>query len=167
MRLRHIDVILVRWCYHYYCTLVVIVIMIYVNHKEMEIMKNGNILTNVYMKQFQIKNKVQLKNSSKVDLFYFATYVSTSYDKKVSTDFAQNNGMLMQFDKNVVLFKQFKFCSLEWVSKFPYECEILIARTKGDDHRRAATINVMDYEMNSLNDKDNNNNKNNNNINTT
>ena len=82
----------------------------------------------------------------------------TSHNKTISIEFAQNNGMLMQFDKNVVLKKQFRFCSLEWISKFGYECEILIARTKRDDFENVATMKVMDYEMDSLNKTKNNNN---------
>ena len=102
-------------------------------------------------------NRVQLKNKGKIDFCYFPTYLSTSYDKQVSIQFAQNNGMLMQFDSNIVLKKQFKFCSLEWISKFPYECEILVARTKiREGVIVGATMNVLDCEMNSLNDKKNN-----------
>ena len=48
---------------------------------------------------------------------------------------------------------------MEWISKFQSECEVLIARTKGDDDKnRVATIYVIDYEMNTLNDKNKNNN---------
>ena len=109
-------------------------------------------------------NNVQLKNKKKIDLFYFNTYVSTSYDKSVSMQFAKNNGMLLQFDQNVIAKKQFKCCSLEWISKFPNECEVLIARSKGCDADKAATLTVMDYQM-SQNTNKNNNNKSNININ--
>ena len=46
--------------------------------------------------------QVQLKNQNKIDAFYFPTYISTSYNKFVSKEFAQNNGMLMQFDSNTI-----------------------------------------------------------------
>ena len=101
-------------------------------------------------------NKVQLKSNSKIHVFYFPTYISTSYDKKISVEFAQNDGMLMQFDSNVVSKRQFTFCSLEWISKFEYECEILIARTRYDNvTQNAATMRVMDCEMNTLAQKNN------------
>ena len=91
-------------------------------------------------------NQVQLKNGVGIDLCYFHTYTSTSYNKNVSIQFAKNNGMLMQFDKNIVLKKQFRFCSLEWISKFENECEILFARTEsnfGRDYEKAARMSVL------------------------
>ena len=118
--------------------------------------------TSIILHLYSGLNKVQLKNEKKIDLFYFPTYVSTSYNKEISIDFAQNNGMLMQFDSNVILKKQFIFCSLEWISKFTYECEILIARTETTDGKRAATMKVMDYQMNSLSKTKNSKNKKNN-----
>ena len=106
-----------------------------------------------------------LNNKSKIDLFYFPTYVSTSYNINISKHFVNNNGMLIQFDKNIVKERKFIFCSLEWISKFPQECEILIARSKGSrfDRETAATMTVIDNQVinlsNNNNDSNNGNNK--------
>ena len=91
-------------------------------------------------------NKVQLRNKKGINFFYFPTYVSTSYNVNISKKLAKNNGMLIQFDKNIVSEKQFIFCSLEWISKFPNECEILVAR-KTYDSEKALTMNVIDNEI--------------------
>ena len=78
---------------------------------------------------------------------YFPTYTSTSWNRNVSMAFIQNNvainnnddkknnqnnnsgggGMLIELNKNAV--KQFACASVDWVSKFTDECEVLIART--------------------------------------
>ena len=97
--------------------------------------------------------QVRLQNNAKINLFYYPTFISTSYNKNISIKFAANNGMLMQFDSNIVSKKQLTFCSLEWISKFQTECEILFARTKECNGECAATIKVMDYQLNSLNSK--------------
>ena len=109
---------------------------------------------------------VRLKNNTKLNLFYFPTYTSTSYDKNESKKFAQNDGMLIQFDSNIIKEKQFDFCSVEWISKFPSECEILLARSRFSDWGKAATMKVIDYEINTTYTDDNINMNNNNNKNS-
>ena len=86
-------------------------------------------------------NKVQL-NEQQLNFCYFPTYVSTSHNKEISLQFAKHNGMLMQINKDVV--NTFICCSVEWISKFDYECEILIARSK-DYSMDATRMNIMDY----------------------
>ena len=73
-------------------------------------------LHNVKMQQNIIKN------------CWFPTYVSASWDKNVSIDFIDKNGMLIEFDKNSA--NRLICCKVDWISRFPDECEILIARTE-------------------------------------
>ena len=59
---------------------------------------------------------------------FLPTYVSSSYVKDVALSFIKkSNGMLIEMDKNIC--NQFICCSVVWISKFPDECEILIARS--------------------------------------
>ena len=70
---------------------------------------------------------VQLNNTNKIDWFYLPTCVSCSYNKQVCKEFADHNGVLLQFDLNIIdknKFKSLAFCSLEWISPFPDEYEI-------------------------------------------
>ena len=48
-----------------------------------------------------LKN-VQLQHKNQIDHCYLPTYISTSYKKNVSCQFANDNGMLMQFDKSII-----------------------------------------------------------------
>ena len=75
-------------------------------------------------------HKVKLDKKS-INLCYFPTYISTSWEKDVSLSFVQNQGMLIEIDGNVA--NQFVCCSVDWISKFPDECEVLMARTDGID----------------------------------
>ena len=87
-------------------------------------------------------HKVQL-STKEINLCYFPTYVSASYNKAISMQFAQNNGMLMQMSSDII--NSFKCCSVEWLSKFDYECEVLIARSK-EANSNAVKMQVTDYE---------------------
>ena len=70
--------------------------------------------------------RIDKSNQLQKNLVYFPTYVSTSYDMQVASHFAQENGMLIQFDETIT---DFFCCSLGWISKFRHECEILLARS--------------------------------------
>eukprot|EP01084_Bolivina_argentea_P058240 106345_1 len=61
-----------------------------------------------------------------VDRGYFVTYVSSSWVKDIALSFVENNGMVIQMNESVR--KTFCCCDVSWISKFPDECEILIAR---------------------------------------
>eukprot|EP01084_Bolivina_argentea_P296275 510235_1 len=69
---------------------------------------------------------VKLPNKS-VQCGYFKTYVSTSWIKFVAIDFVGNSGMIFEIDEryreNAIC------CDVSWISKFPLECEILVARS--------------------------------------
>ena len=58
---------------------------------------------------------------------YLPTYFSTSWNKQVSISFMKDKGMLLEFDKNIC--NGIVCCTVDWISKFPDECEVLIART--------------------------------------
>ena len=88
-------------------------------------------------------HKVQL-NAKQLVLSYFATYVSTSYIKDVSLRFAKNDGMIFELDEDIL--HRFHCCSVEWISKFQDECEILIARSL-DVGSHASTLTIVDNEI--------------------
>ena len=84
---------------------------------------------------------------NKLECCYFPTYISTSYNKNVSDQFSRNDGMLIQIGDQIINEKCHKFCSLEWISKFPDECEVLFARTwNGHNGFNATSLQVIDYE---------------------
>eukprot|EP01084_Bolivina_argentea_P005387 10166_1 len=62
----------------------------------------------------------------------FPTYISTSWSEDVAQVFVGGTGMLIQMDaefrKSVLTY----CCDVSWISKFPDECEILVAR-KADE----------------------------------
>lgn len=67
------------------------------------------------------------ENDNKLKGCYFPTYVSASWDKCVSLTFVQKRVMLIEFDNEIC--NQISCCTVDWISKFPDECEVLIART--------------------------------------
>ena len=79
------------------------------------------------IKLFSGLNEVQFMSEMENKLIYRSSYVSTSYNRNTALEFAKHNGMLMEFDSQVT--EKFVCASLEWISKFPDECEILIARS--------------------------------------
>ena len=112
-----------------------------------------------YSRYFEKKGKIYLYSGLKrvqMDLGthafkcgYFPTYVSTSYEKKVAYHFSRVHGMLLQFDPQIIKEKQIKCCSLEWISKFKNEREILFARTMSHNKDRtvAVKLDVLDREF--------------------
>ena len=73
-------------------------------------------------------SKVKL-NQKSVKRGYFPTYTSASWQKDVALAFMKNEGMLIVIDKNIRQSVNFLCCDVSWISKFPDECEILIARS--------------------------------------
>lgn len=85
-------------------------------------------------------NNVNLKENI-IRQCFLATYISTSWNRDVSMQFIKENGMLIEFNSNVFLNSNsncnsslhsnsgLKCCTVDWISKFPDECEILVART--------------------------------------
>ena len=45
--------------------------------------------------------------------------------------FSKQNGMSIEMNQNLI--KNFICCTVDWISKFPDECDILIARTMQDN----------------------------------
>ena len=86
----------------------------------------------------------------------FVTYVSSSWEKDVATAFIYgDNGMMITIDK------QFKkgdasyyhtqivySCDVSWISRFPDECEILFARSTGED--QLFTLEINDKSSNGI-----------------
>ena len=72
---------------------------------------------------------------------YFPTYVSTTFNKDVAMAFIQSNGMLIEIDADVC--QELVCCSVDWISKFHDECEILIARSNVTNHY-TFDLNVQD-----------------------
>ena len=58
----------------------------------------------------------------------FPTYVSTSWNKQVSLHFMKKNGTLIEINDDKFI-NNVRCSSVDWVSKFPDECEVLIARS--------------------------------------
>ena len=116
------------------------------HHKE-----DKSILTN--MKLYSGLKKVEMKTKL-LENCYFPTFVSTTYDKEISMEFIKNDdkreGMLIEFAKDTV--NQFVCCNVTWISKFPHECEILIARNDGigagglNDERNRFDLRVVEYQ---------------------
>ena len=73
-------------------------------------------------------SSVQL-NEKSVDNGYFVTYVSASWIKDVSLQFAAGKGMIIEIDSKYKTANDIKCCDVSWISKFPDECEILFARS--------------------------------------
>ena len=72
--------------------------------------------------------KVKL-NKMAVESAFFPTYTSTSWRKDVAVDFMGDEGMLIVLDDNIRRSVNFICCDVSWISLFPDECEILIARS--------------------------------------
>eukprot|EP01083_Nonionella_stella_P291268 991166_1 len=69
-----------------------------------------------------------VKNISKG---YFVTYVSSTWNKDVAMGFVGAEGMIIEIDQSIQSDKHFVCCDVSWISGFPHECEILIARSTG------------------------------------
>ena len=55
---------------------------------------------------------------------YLSTFTSTSADRAVAEDFADDGGVILEFDKNV---RYGLSVDVSWISKFPSEREVLRA----------------------------------------
>lgn len=86
-------------------------------------------------------NKVKL-NKQYVATGYFRTYVSTSWVKDVSMEFMEEKGMIIEIDESFR--KLNKCCNVSWISKFPDECEILIARSVGAVDNNKFQCKILD-----------------------
>eukprot|EP01083_Nonionella_stella_P253106 871291_1 len=73
-------------------------------------------------------DKVKL-NEKEIQCGYFPTYTSTSWVRNVASTFMGSAGMMIQIDKTTRSSPVFLCCDVSWISKFPDECEILIARS--------------------------------------
>eukprot|EP01084_Bolivina_argentea_P213867 363127_1 len=79
--------------------------------------------------QYKIYSGLQLVNFDKTKMSdaYFATYISCSWVKDVSLKFMGDKGMIIEMEESIR--QSFVCCNVQWISKFPDECEVLIART--------------------------------------
>ena len=61
---------------------------------------------------------------------HFVTYVSSSWRREVAESFAENSGMIIEFDKNYRSTFGVFCCDVSWISKFgDNESEVLISRS--------------------------------------
>eukprot|EP01083_Nonionella_stella_P091134 254719_1 len=74
---------------------------------------------------------------------YFKTYVSTAWNKNVAITF--KNGMILCFDKEVKNKDGVVCCDVSWISKFPEECEFLLARSIGQNVNEGFEMAVIDH----------------------
>ena len=108
-----------------------------------------NVTKKYQMKLYSGLKNVQLKEN-KLFISYFPTYVSTTYVKNISLQFASNNGMLIEMSEKVL--DKFLCCSVEWISKFPDEFEVLIARSKNRE-TNAASMEITGLQTRNLQSK--------------
>eukprot|EP01084_Bolivina_argentea_P294372 506479_1 len=69
-------------------------------------------------------------NSSSIN-GYFLTYTSTTWNRNVALRFIKqygDTGMLIEMDDNFRNKSFNRCCNVSWISKFPSECEVLLAR---------------------------------------
>ena len=86
-----------------------------------------------------LSNDVTLKiNKKRWNKCCFPTFVSCSWNKDVSMDFINddddnnnnnNKGSLIEIENATFTNNRIKCCSVDWISKFPDECEVLMARS--------------------------------------
>eukprot|EP01084_Bolivina_argentea_P310097 536486_1 len=60
---------------------------------------------------------------------YFITYVSATWMREISEKFANKQGMIIEIDEWFRNDPLTICCDVSWISKFPDECEVLIARS--------------------------------------
>eukprot|EP01084_Bolivina_argentea_P303161 523345_1 len=73
-------------------------------------------------------NNVKL-DKPQISKGYFPSYVSTTWIKNVSMTFIEVEGMIIQFDEKYRSKTWVDCCDVSWISRFPDECEVLIARS--------------------------------------
>ena len=81
---------------------------------------------------------------------YPNTYISTTYIKDIALIFTENNGMIIELTEDVC--DEFVCCSVEWISKFKDECEILLARSIPYAHKSRG-VDLGQHCLLSLKDK--------------
>eukprot|EP01084_Bolivina_argentea_P017223 32173_1 len=80
-------------------------------------------------KLFTGLNKVKL-DKKEIKKGYFPSYTSTSWIKEVSLRFMNGDGMIIEIDEEYRSNRKIFCCDVSWISKFPDECEVLIARSR-------------------------------------
>lgn len=85
--------------------------------------------------------KIDKKEMSNV---YFPTYVSTSWVKEVSIGFMEGDGMIIELDEKFRSAVGFNCARVSWISKFEDECEVLIARSRGNTFAFGVNFVVVD-----------------------
>eukprot|EP01083_Nonionella_stella_P086512 240393_1 len=83
-------------------------------------------------------------NRKSVRSGYFATYMSTAWQKEVAKEFMDGDGMIVAIDKKFKNDRAIKCCDVSWISKFPDECEVLFARSLEYKANNGFVCDVMD-----------------------
>lgn len=84
-------------------------------------------LSNIEMDKSIFNNHGEKKSDN---FFKYGTFVSTSWDRQVSLAFIGEKGCLLEIDTYSSLYRDQSLvgADVSWISKFPLECEFLIAR---------------------------------------
>eukprot|EP01084_Bolivina_argentea_P289449 497061_1 len=85
---------------------------------------------------------------------YFPTYTSSSWNKMIAKMFAQmqsdkgmDKGIVLEIDEEYRNGRGITCCDVSWLSKFPDECEVLIARSAGNwgaAENNGFELNILD-----------------------